>query len=84
MVTSLFMSYTNPYTVDQPINPYANLYTNPELNTIDNNQEQLRQIVQEENEKLRKQCLYWCCVILWIIIFFSFMLFILVYLPKRH
>ena len=42
MVTSLFMSYTNPYTVDQPINPYANLYTNPELNTIDKNQEQLR------------------------------------------
>ena len=61
------MSYTNPYTVNQPLNPYTNHYTNPELNTIENNQVQLRQIVQEENEKLRKLRLYRHCVIYWIL-----------------
>ena len=72
------------YNINQPLNPYTNHYTNPELNTIDNNEEQVRQIVQEENEKLRKERFYRRCVIYWIFIFFSFMIFILVYLPKRH
>ena len=70
------------YTINQPLNPYTNHYTNPELNTIDNNHEQVRQIVQEENEKLRKERLYRRCFIYWILIFFSFLIFILVYFGK--
>ena len=70
------------YNINQPLNPYTNHYTNPELNTIDNNEEQVRQIVQEENEKLRKERLYRRCFIYWILIFFSFLIFILVYFGK--
>ena len=70
------------YNINQPLNPYTNHYTNPQLNTIDNNEEQVRQIVQEENEKLRKQRLYWFCVILWITLFFLFIISIPVYFGK--
>ena len=70
------------YNINQPLNPYTNHYTNPQLNTIDNNEEQVRQIVQEENEKLRKERLYRRCFIYWILIFFSFLIFILVYFGK--
>ena len=62
------------YNINQPLNPYTNHYTNPQLNTIDNNEEQVRQIVQEENEKLRKERLYRRCVIYMIALFLSFMI----------
>ena len=71
------------YNINQPLNPYTNHYTNPQLNTIDNNEEQVRQIVQEENEKLRKERLYRRCVIYMIALFLSFMIFIAVYFGKR-
>ena len=41
------MPYTNPYNVNQTLNPNMAL----QLTTLDDNQEQLRQIVQQENEK---------------------------------
>ena len=41
------MSYTNPYNINQPLNPNMA----PQLTTIDDNHEQVREIVRQENEK---------------------------------
>ena len=80
MVTSLFMSYTSPYTVNQPLN--QNMVPQ-QLTTLDDNQEQLRQIVREEQQKTNwKCCCKYFCIIYWTIQIISLIIVALTQLTK--
>ena len=58
-------------------------YTNPELKTINDNEEQIRKIVQEENAKSGKSCCCYCCTIYWLFQITVILVFLIIYFGKN-